>query len=213
MTPTQPLAFLCPFTEKRMSSLKADEGGEINSHSDAKWFLKFIPEATCDRTETVFSLNVCHYPAAVLRQSCHRGREERNLLDPQHLCVKRVQMEGMGTLSVNHNLTQIFQVRNVPSSMCENGCSVFDMLPILQRLSLVVCENGEKRRQTHTHLSTTLWLQALQYQGFVCACRFVHVCVCVCVSGTSASVGMAGCLSVGLLRRDQGYNKLAHYTP
>ncbi len=35
----------------------------------------------------------------------------------------------------------------------------------------------------------------------------------MCVSGTSASPGMAGCLSVSLLRGDQGHNKLAHYTP
>lgn len=38
----------------------------------------------------------------------------------------------------------------------------------------------------------------------------LRVEVCVYVSGTSASPGMAGCLSVSLLRGDQGHNKLAH---
>lgn len=106
----------------------------------------------------------------------------------------------MGNLSVNRNFTLISEVSNVPFSMCEVGCIVFHMLPILQR-------NGESasiNTHIHSHTSGTLWLQALQYQDCVCAC------VRACVNGTSASPDMAGCLSVSLLRGDQGHNKLAH---
>lgn len=56
-----------------------------------------------------------------------------------------IKLLRMGDLSVNHNPTQIFEVSNDPFSMSEKkGCSVFHMLPILQHLSLVVYENGEK---------------------------------------------------------------------
>lgn len=50
----------------------------------------------------------------------------------------------------------------------------------------------------------------VKQSGGVSSHTHTHICVCVCVSGTSASVGMAGCLSVSLPRGDQGHSKLAH---